>query len=57
MREARLTHEVVLLARQLCCHNAIPQIGSWPPLLKSWTTLVTVDDNLLGLGTIRTMKN
>jgi hypothetical protein len=37
MREAPLTHEIVLLAGNSRCHNAIPQIGFWPPPHKSWT--------------------
>jgi PIN domain nuclease of toxin-antitoxin system len=58
MREAPLTHEIVLLARQL----PLPQRDPADRFLAATAqlmdlTLVTADDSLLRLGTIRTMKN
>jgi len=58
MQEAPLTHEIVLLARQL----PLPQRDPVDRFLAATAhvmdlTLVTADDNLLRLGTIRTMKN
>ena len=58
LREAPFTHEIVLLAQQL----PLPHRDPADRFLAATTqimnlTLVTADDNLLGLGTIRTMKN
>ncbi len=58
MREAPLTHEIVLIAKQL----PLPQCDSADRFLAATAqlmdlTLVTADDSLLQLGTIRTMKN
>jgi PIN domain nuclease of toxin-antitoxin system len=58
LREAPLTHEIVLLAQQL----PLPQRDPAARFLAATAqvldlTLVTADDNLLRLGTIRTMKN
>ena len=58
MREAPLTHEIVLMAQQL----PLPQRDPADRFLAATAqlmdlTLVTADDNLLQLGTIRTMKN
>ena len=58
MREAPLTHEIVLIAQQL----PLPQSDPADRFLAATAqvmdlTLVTADDNLLRLGTIRTMKN
>ncbi len=58
LREAPLTHEIVLLAQQL----PLPQRDPADRFLAATAqvldlTLVTADDNLLRLGTIRTMKN
>ena len=58
MREAPLTHEIVLIAQQL----PLPQRDPADRFLAATAqlmdlTLVTEDDSLLRLGTIRTMKN
>ena len=58
LREAPLTHEIVLIAQQL----PLPQRDPADRFLAATAqvmdlTLVTADDNLLRLGTIRTMKN
>ena len=58
MREAPLTHEIVLIAQQL----PLPQRDPADRFLAAtaqvmYLTLVTADDKLLRLGTIRTMKN
>ena len=58
MREAPLTYEIVLIAQQL----PLPQRDPADRFLAATAqvmdlTLVTADDNLLRLGTIRTMKN
>ena len=58
LREAPLTHEIVLIAQQL----PLPQRDPADPFLAATAqvldlTLVTAGDNLLRLGTIRTMKN
>jgi hypothetical protein len=57
MREAPLTHQLVLIAQQL----PLPQLdpadrfpAATPQIMD--LTLVSADDNLLHLGTIRTMK-
>jgi PIN domain nuclease of toxin-antitoxin system len=57
LREAPLTHEIVLIAQQL----PLPQRDPADRFLAATAqvmdlTLVTADDNLLRLGTIRTMK-
>jgi PIN domain nuclease of toxin-antitoxin system len=56
MREARLTHEIVLLAQQL----PLPQRDPVDRFLAATAqvmdlTFVSAEDNLLRLGTIRTM--
>ena len=58
MREAPLTQEIVLIAQQL----PLPQRDPADRFLAATAqlmdlTLVTTDDSLLRLGTIRTMKN
>ena len=58
LREAPLTHEIALLARQLVlAHNdsADHFLAATAQLLK--LTLVTADRNLLGLGNISTLAN
>jgi len=57
LREAPLTHEIVLIAQQL----QLPQRDPGDRFLAATAqlmdlTLVTADDSLLRLGTIRTMK-
>jgi PIN domain nuclease of toxin-antitoxin system len=58
LREAPLTHEIVLIAQQL----PLPQRDPADRFLAATAqlmdlTLVTADDSLLRLGTIRTIKN
>ena len=58
LREAPLTHEIALLARQLVLpHNDAADhfLAATAQLLK--LTLVTADRNLLGLGNISTLAN
>ena len=58
LREAPLTHEIVLIAQQLPLEQRDPAdrfLAATAQILD--LTLVTADDNLLRLGTIRTMKN
>jgi PIN domain nuclease of toxin-antitoxin system len=58
LREAPLTHEIALLARQLVLpHNDTADhfLAATAQLLK--LTLVTADRNLLGLGNISTLAN
>ena len=58
LREAPLTHEIALLARQLVLpHNDTADhfLAATAQLLK--LTLVTADANLLGLGNISTLAN
>jgi len=56
-REAPLTHEIALIARQLPLHQdpADRILAATAEVLD--LTLVTADDRLLGLGTIGTMAN
>ena len=56
-REAPLTHEIALVARQLSLHQdpADRILAATAEVLD--LTLVTADERLLGLGTIRTMAN
>jgi PIN domain nuclease of toxin-antitoxin system len=56
-REAPLTHEIALVARQLLLHQdpADRILAATAEVLD--LTLVTADQRLLGLGTIRTMAN
>jgi len=56
-REAPLTHEIALVARQLPMHQdpADRILAATAEVLD--LTLVTADERLLGLGTIRTMSN
>ncbi len=56
-REAPLTHEIALVARQLQMHQdpADRILAATAEVLD--LTLVTADERLLGLGTIRTMAN
>ena len=56
-REAPLTHEIALVARQLPLHQdpADRILAATAEVLD--LTLVTGDERLLGLGTIRTMAN
>jgi PIN domain nuclease of toxin-antitoxin system len=58
LREAPLTHEIALLARQLVLPHNDPAdhfLAATAQLLK--LTLVTADGNLLGLGNISTLAN
>jgi PIN domain nuclease of toxin-antitoxin system len=58
LREAPLTHEIVLIAQQLPLPQRYPAdrfVAATAQILD--LTLVTADDDLLRLGTIRTMKN
>jgi len=58
LREAPLTHEVALLARQLLLPHNDPAdrfLAATAQLLR--LTLVTADGNLLGLGNISTLAN
>jgi PIN domain nuclease of toxin-antitoxin system len=58
LREAPLTHEIALLARQLVLPHNDPAdhfLVATAQLLK--LTLVTADANLLGLGNISTLAN
>jgi PIN domain nuclease of toxin-antitoxin system len=56
-REAPLTHEIALVARQLTLHQdpADRILAATAEVLD--LTLVTADERLLGLGTIRTLGN
>jgi PIN domain nuclease of toxin-antitoxin system len=56
-REAPLTHEIAVVARQLSLHQdpADRILAATAEVLD--LTLVTADERLLGLGTIRTMGN
>ena len=56
-REAPLTHEIALTARRLSMHQdpADRILAATAEVLD--LTLVTADERLLGLGTIRTMAN
>ena len=56
-REAPLTHEIALVARRLSMHQdpADRILAATAEVLD--LTLVTADERLLGLGTIRTMGN
>jgi PIN domain nuclease of toxin-antitoxin system len=56
-REAPLTHEIALVARQLPLHQdpADRILAATAEVLD--LTLVTADERLLGLGTIRTLGN
>jgi len=56
-REAPLTHEIALVARRLSLHHdpADRILAATAEVLD--LTLVTADERLLGLGTIRTMAN
>ena len=58
LREAPLTHGIALIAQQL----PLPQCDPADRFLAATAqilglTLITADDNLLRLGTLRTMKN
>jgi len=58
LREAPFTHEIVLIAQQL----SLPQRDPADRFLAATAqvmdlTLITADDTLLQLGTIRTLKN
>ncbi|HEX9111349.1 MAG TPA: type II toxin-antitoxin system VapC family toxin [Terriglobales bacterium] len=58
LREAPFTHEIVLIAQQLPLPHRDPAdrfLAATAQIMD--LTLVTADDNLLRLGTIRTMKN
>jgi PIN domain nuclease of toxin-antitoxin system len=56
-REAPFTHEIALVARQLSLHQdpADRILAATAEVLE--LTLVTADERLLGLGTIRTLGN
>ena len=55
--EAPLTHEIALVARQLQLHQDLADriLAATAEVLD--LTLVTADERLLGLGTIRTLGN
>jgi PIN domain nuclease of toxin-antitoxin system len=58
LREAPLTHEIVLIAQQFPLRQRDPAdrfLAATAQVLD--ITLITADDHLLRLGTIRTMKN
>ena len=58
LREASFTHEIVLLAQQLPLPHRDPAdrlLAATAQLMN--LTLVIADDKLLGMGTIRIMKN
>jgi PIN domain nuclease of toxin-antitoxin system len=57
IREAPVTHEIAFVARQLPMHQdpADRILAATAEVLD--LTLVTADERLLGLGTIRTMAN
>ena len=58
LREAPLTHEIVLIAQQLPLSQRDPAdrfLAATTQVMD--LTQVTADDSLLRLGTIRTMKN
>ncbi len=58
LREAPLTHEIVLAAHQLSLPHADPAdrfLAATAQVLN--LTLVTADERLLGLGEIRTLAN
>jgi len=56
-REAPLTHEIALVARQLSMHpDPVDRILAATAEVLD-LTLVTADERLLGLGTIRTLAN
>ena len=58
LREAPFTHEIALLAQQLPLPHQDPAdrfLAATAQLMN--LTLVTADDKLLGMGTIRIMKN
>jgi PIN domain nuclease of toxin-antitoxin system len=57
IREAPFTHEIALVARQLSMHQdpADRILAATAQVLD--LTLVTANERLLGLGTIRTMAN
>ncbi len=58
LREAPFTHEIVLAAQQLPLPRRNPAsrfLAATAQIMD--LTLVTSNDNVLGLGTIRTMKN
>ena len=58
LREAPLTHKIVLIAQQLPLPHRDPADRFFAATAQVVDlTLVTADDNLLRLGTIRTMKN
>ena len=58
LQKAPLTHEIVLIAQQLPLPQPDPAhrfLAATAQIME--ITLVTADDSLLRLGTIRTMKN
>ncbi|MBZ5658199.1 MAG: type II toxin-antitoxin system VapC family toxin [Acidobacteriia bacterium] len=58
LREAPFTHEIVLVAQQLPLPHRDPAdrfLAATAQVMD--LTLVTGDDKLLGMGTVRTMKN
>ena len=58
LREAPFTHEIVLLAQELPLPHRDPADRFLAATAQiAGLTLVTADDRLLSLGTIRTMKN
>jgi PIN domain nuclease of toxin-antitoxin system len=58
LREAPLTHEIVLIAQQLALAQRDPVDRFLAATAQAMgLRLVTADDNLLRLGTIRPMKN
>ena|SRR6266436_6685087 len=57
MREAVLTHEIMLVARQLSLHQDPSDRMIAATALVLDLTLVTADSRLLGLGNIKTLAN
>jgi PIN domain nuclease of toxin-antitoxin system len=57
MKEAVLTHEIMLAARQLPLHQDPSDRMLAATALVLDLTLVTADERLLGLGTVRTLAN
>jgi PIN domain nuclease of toxin-antitoxin system len=57
MRQAPLTHEIVLAAERLALHQDPADRFIAATALVHDLTLVTADQRLLGLGNIRTMAN
>jgi PIN domain nuclease of toxin-antitoxin system len=57
IKEAVLTHEIMIAARQLSLHRDPSDRMLAATALVLDLTLVTADERLLGLGTVRTLAN